>query len=101
MYSNNERDFDQAAAQALKSIARNSQIKSYIQHSRDLYPLLWRAARRFVAGETRKEALAIASILMSRGYLITLECIGENTSTEVKCLEATNEFLALIEDISA
>lgn len=35
-------------AQELKSIARNKHIKSYIQQSNELYPLLLQAAQRFV-----------------------------------------------------
>ncbi len=34
--------------QALKSVARNEHIKSYIQQSNELYPLLLQAAKRFV-----------------------------------------------------
>nr|WP_152395981.1 proline dehydrogenase family protein [Paenibacillus guangzhouensis] len=85
-----------SAAQALKSIARNEQMKSYIQESKDLYPLLARAARRYVAGETRDEAIAEAMELTARGYVTSLEYIGENTRDQAGCEAAHHEFLQLI-----
>lgn len=46
--------------QALKSIARNEQMKSYIQQSSELYPLLLKAAKRFVTGENSQEGIEVA-----------------------------------------
>jgi proline dehydrogenase len=43
---------------ALKSIARNQDIKRYIQDSQQLYPLFMLAANRFVSGEKNKKELA-------------------------------------------
>lgn len=87
------------AANALKSIARNEQIKAYIQQSGDLYPLLLRAAKRFVAGETRNEGIGKAKELISKGYGVSLEYIGENTRNIEDCTEAKNEFMTLINDL--
>lgn len=86
-------------AHALKSIARNEHIKSYIQQSTELYPLLLQAAKRFITGESREEGLVTAKELMTSGYLISLECIGENTRDLEECRKAKNEFLNLIEDM--
>ncbi|MBA4495938.1 proline dehydrogenase family protein [Paenactinomyces guangxiensis] len=86
------------AADALKSIARDQQIKKYIQQSSDLYPLLLRAANRFVSGETREEGIKKALELSARGYMVSLEYIGENTKTIDDCVYAKNEFLALIKE---
>ncbi|XKI12353.1 hypothetical protein GGGNBK_11935 [Sporosarcina sp. ANT_H38] len=36
---------------ALKSIARNQDIKEYIQNSKELSPLFTKAAKRFVSGQ--------------------------------------------------
>lgn len=83
------------ASQALKSIARNLSLKSYVQHSPDLYGALWPAARRFVSGETRQHGIAVASELAARGYNISLEYIGENTTDRQGCEVALEEFLAL------
>ncbi|WP_019119693.1 proline dehydrogenase family protein [Brevibacillus massiliensis] len=84
------------AVQALKSIARDERIKSYIQRSKDLYPLLRRAAKRFVAGETREQGIGAGLELHQKGYAISLEYIGENTRTAKECIQAKNEFCDLI-----
>lgn len=99
MFPDEKTSFDQMVAQSFKSIARDTRIKSYIQNSPELYPLLWRAAQLFVAGEIREEALIVANLLMLQGYLITLECIGENISTEEGCTKVKDEFLTLIKEI--
>lgn len=82
--------------QALKSIARNEHIKSYIQQSNELYPLLLQAAQRFVTGEHRHDGIVTAKELISKGYSISLESIGENTKDLGECRTAKNEFLNLI-----
>ncbi|MDQ6659593.1 MAG: proline dehydrogenase family protein [Chloroflexota bacterium] len=83
------------AAHALKSIARNLSLKSYLQQTSDLYSVLWSAARRFVTGETRQDGIRAATILAAHDYGISLEYMGENTTTEQECRAATDEFLAL------
>lgn len=87
--------YELQAAEALKFIARNEQIKTYLQSS-DLYPLLHRAAKRFVSGETRDEAISRAKELMAKGYVVSLEYIGENTRMENECASAKNELITLI-----
>lgn len=88
-------------SQALKSIARNEHIKSYIQKSNELYPLLLQAAQRFVTGEHKKDGIVTAKELISRGYFISLEYIGENTTDLEECRKAKNEFLNLIEEMGS
>ncbi|MDQ0226593.1 proline dehydrogenase family protein [Metabacillus niabensis] len=86
---------------ALKTIARNEQMKSYIQQSNELYPLLLKAAKRFVIGEHRQEAIATAKELITKGYLISLDYIGENTIDLKECQKAKNEYLHLMEEMSS
>lgn len=86
-------------AEALKSIARNEQIKEYVQESSELNLILKRAAQRFVTGETRDEAIVKAKELMAKGYLVSLEYIGENTRTEQECVSAKDEFITLIRSV--
>jgi proline dehydrogenase len=85
------------AAQALKTIARNEHIKSYLQQSEELYPLILQAAKRFITGESKQEGLVAAKEMLGKGYAISLEYIGENTKGEKECREAKEEFLQLIE----
>jgi len=88
-------------AQALKSIARNQQIKSFIQQSSELYPLLLKVAKRFVAGEKKQEGIEIANELISKGYFVSLEYIGENTTNLEECIKAKDEYLSLIEEMGS
>ncbi|GGA13924.1 proline dehydrogenase [Paenibacillus marchantiophytorum] len=84
------------ASQALKSIARNEHIQTYIQESKDLYPLFFRAAQRFITGETRDKAVSEALDFKWKGYAVSLEYIGENTTTQEACELAQEEYLKLI-----
>ncbi|WP_257350698.1 proline dehydrogenase family protein [Pseudalkalibacillus decolorationis] len=87
--------------QALKSIARNDHIKSYIQQSNELYPLLVKAAKRFVTGENKQEGIEVAKELIKKDYFISLEYIGENTTNVEECRKDKDEFLNLIEEMGS
>lgn len=87
--------------QALKTIARNKSIKSYILQSNELYSLLLQAAQRFVTGEHRADGIVIAKEMISKGYFFSLECIGENITDLEECKKAKTEFLNLIEEMSS
>ncbi|MNI21374.1 Proline dehydrogenase 1 [compost metagenome] len=84
------------ATDTLKWIARNEQVNNHIRHSNELYPLLFRAAQRFITGETREDAVTEALKLIWKGYSVSLECIGENIVDEQACIVAKNEFIQLI-----
>src|SRR5699024_8437352 len=84
-------------AEALKSVARNLEIKEHIQHSPELYPLFQRASTRFVTGESIEDGVAVGNQLITKGYRISLECIGENTVSREACVKAKNEFVKLIQ----
>ncbi|GAB6991106.1 proline dehydrogenase family protein [Paenibacillus pini] len=90
-------DLHGLATNALKMIARNGQMKQYIKNTDPLYSVLLGAAQRFVAGETREAAVSQALDLHTKGYSVSIECIGENFSTERKCIEAKDEFIQLIQ----
>lgn len=87
------------AAQALKSIARSEHIKSYLQQSEELYPLVLQAAKRFITGESRQDGITVAKEMIRNGYAVSLEYIGENTKGVGECREAKEEFLQLIEEM--
>ncbi|NGQ96296.1 proline dehydrogenase [Brevibacillus sp. SYP-B805] len=85
-------------ADALKSIARNLEIKEYVQQSPELYPFFQRAAKRFVTGESRNDGISIGYQLIQKGYRISLEYIGENTTNKYECIRAKDEFIALMKE---
>ncbi|WP_078554313.1 proline dehydrogenase family protein [Bacillus alkalicellulosilyticus] len=84
---------------ALKSIARNQEIKAYFKQSEEIFPLIMKGVNRFVAGETRADGINRVKNLSSKGYKVSLEFIGENTTTEEECRLATNEFKTLIKEL--
>ncbi|MCL1699450.1 proline dehydrogenase family protein [Lysinibacillus sp. Bpr_S20] len=92
---NEERRF----SKALKSIARDQVLKAYFQNSKELFPIFIKGANRFVAGETRTEGIERVIYLYNKGYQISLEFIGENTTSEEDCMLAKNEFKELIKDL--
>jgi proline dehydrogenase len=58
-------------------------------------------ARRFIAGETIEEAIAVARVLQSRNLLLTLDYLGESVRSTEAATAATQEYLRLIEVIVA
>jgi proline dehydrogenase len=58
-------------------------------------------ARRFIAGQTIEEAIAVARALEARGLLLTLDFLGESVRTPEEATSATGEYLRLIEVIVA
>ncbi|WP_411502567.1 proline dehydrogenase family protein [Brevibacillus centrosporus] len=89
---------EQITAEVLRTIARDEEIKETVLRSRMLYPLLLAAAKRYVTGEYRADALGIAKGLEEKGYRLSVEYIGENTSNAAACEQAKGEFLTVIEE---
>ncbi|MFJ7186140.1 proline dehydrogenase family protein [Lysinibacillus xylanilyticus] len=88
---------EELVIKALKSAARDEQMKHAVQQSIELYPLLWKAAKRYVTGEKKKDALQMALKLIAKDYQVSIEFIGENTTDLVECQKVKDEFLQLIE----
>ncbi len=59
----------------------------------------WRAARRFVAGNTVQEAIIVVKELNARGINVTLDHLGENTTTRGEAIKAAKDILALLDEI--
>ncbi|USG64952.1 proline dehydrogenase family protein [Brevibacillus ruminantium] len=91
---------EQQASVVLRTIARDLKLKEFVMNTPWLYQLLLAAAKRYIAGESRGDALDRAAGLQAAGYAISLEYIGENTADLTECRKATDEFLALIRESS-
>lgn len=63
--------------------------------------LVQKVAQRYVAGETRAEALAVARTLNGERALATLDLLGEEVSDERKAHAAVEEYIHLFEEIEA
>jgi proline dehydrogenase len=58
-------------------------------------------ARRFIAGETVEEAIRAARALQARGFLLTLDYLGESVATMDEANAATQDYVRLIDVIVA
>lgn len=59
----------------------------------------WRAASRFIAGNTIQEAIGVVRELNNRGFNVTLDHLGESTTTPEEAVNATNQVLELLDQI--
>lgn len=59
-----------------------------------------RAARRFIAGETLDEAIAVVRALNRRGVLATLDHLGENVASREDAHRAAGEYQELLRRIA-
>jgi proline dehydrogenase len=58
-------------------------------------------ARRFIAGETVEEAIAVARTLQSNGFDLTLDHLGESVRTHQEADAAAREYVQLIDVLMA
>ncbi|MBX3062847.1 MAG: proline dehydrogenase family protein [Anaerolineae bacterium] len=63
-------------------------------------PFSGRLVRRFVAGESLDEAIAVTQALNAKGLLVTLDHLGENVFTEADANKATQAYLDLLDRIA-
>ncbi len=78
------------------SLARNQAIERFVRRSRVFRGVV----RRFVAGDTLEEAMAVAESLASEGYKVSLDLLGENVATDEEADAALQEYLSLVQAIS-
>jgi proline dehydrogenase len=64
-------------------------------------PLSRRVSKRFVAGETLDDAIAVTKALNDKGLLVTLDHLGENVHTEADAANAAQSYLDLLDRIAA
>jgi hypothetical protein len=64
------------------------------------FPPARKAALRFVAGETVEQAVEVVRGLNARGILATLDCLGENVTTEEDAGRARDQYLTALERIA-
>lgn len=93
-------DQEKMTAHVLKAIARDAGMKEFVQNTPKLYRMLLTAAKRYVTGETREDAMRVAARLKQSGYLLSVEHIGENTMDRGEAQLAKQEFLQLATDCS-
>jgi len=65
------------------------------------FPPARRVARRFVAGETREDALAVIKQLNGMGALVTLDYLGEHVSDKKLARASAEEYKTILTEIAA
>ncbi len=65
------------------------------------FPLTRKVSRRFVAGETLQDALAVTSALRRDGFEVSLDLLGENVDGLGEANAATDEVLQAVEALKA
>ncbi len=83
------------AAAALRRLAQRRDLKAVVLGTPGIYTALKHAARRYVAGETREDALQLARSLADRGHRTTIDFMGEDTRDLADARTATEEFMSL------
>jgi proline dehydrogenase len=61
----------------------------------------WRAASRFVAGNTIEDAINAVRELNTNGINATLDHLGESTSTRAEAINAAEDIITLLDQIHA
>jgi proline dehydrogenase len=89
------------AAEALRHIALDETIKSYVLQNPPIYQALRQAAMRFIGGETLAQCVEITEFLNEQGHSVTIDFMGESTRDVVMAEQATQEFLNVIQEIAA
>ena len=89
--------FDRVSKGVFHALARNESIKRLASRYGMRHPQSF--ARRFVAGETVEEAIAVARRLEGAGMSQTLDYLGESVATTGAADAATRAYLGVIEQI--
>ncbi|HTQ11089.1 MAG TPA: proline dehydrogenase family protein [Fimbriimonadaceae bacterium] len=55
--------------------------------------------KRFIAGDTLEEAMGNAQALLDKGFNVSLDNLGENTSTETEALTAKSTYIRMLDTI--
>ncbi|WP_051250977.1 proline dehydrogenase family protein [Paenibacillus harenae] len=92
-------DLEKQFTAALKSIARRADLKSYLERTPQLNRLLRLAAAQYVTGDVRQDGLEAGRKLAAKGYAVSIEYIGENTTDAAECEAAALEMKGLIHDL--
>lgn len=76
-------------------LSRNKTVRNTVMR----WGIVRRAARRFVAGETIEEAIAVTRDLNAQGIVATLDHLGENVETLDDARRATDDYLKVLDAI--
>ncbi|WP_102127080.1 proline dehydrogenase family protein [Deinococcus planocerae] len=79
----------------LRSLALREDVKAYLEQDPVLLAIFQRVSRRYVAGETREEALARIAEINARSHAATVDYMGESCRDAGKARTETQAILEL------
>jgi proline dehydrogenase len=88
------------AAEMLKQVALDEEIKDFVLQHPSLYQPLLHAALRFIGGETLSDCVETSKFLNQQGFAVTIDYMGESTRDAGMAQQATQEFLRVIQAIA-
>lgn len=77
-------------------LSRQEKLKNFVLG----FEFAQRVSRRFVSGETQEQAIQAVKELNQKGFLATLDRLGENVTNKDEALKAANDYLLLLDKIS-
>ena len=77
-------------------MARQERIRRFVSHN----GFARRAARRFVAGETLDEAMAVATSLNRQHISVSLDHLGENVTDAAEARAAAQDYITILDRIT-
>ena len=83
----------QTAADAFRRLALDEDAKAYVLDRPELYGPMYRAASRYIGGETLDSCVAVAQETNARGHAVTVDFMGESTRDRGHAASATAEFV--------
>lgn len=87
------------AAEALRRLALDENLKAYVLQRPELYQPLLRAALRFIGGETLVQCVMAAKELNTQGHAVTIDYMGESTRDATMAEHVTCEFLSVVDAV--
>jgi len=78
-------------------LSRNKTFKNIVMN----WPIVRKAARRFIAGETIDDAIAMIRWLNAQGITATLDHLGENVETRDDAIRAADDYIKVLDAIGA
>jgi proline dehydrogenase len=94
-----EPQWEHCAAEALRRLALDEDLKAYVLQRPELYQPLLRAALRFIGGETLPHCVTAAKELNAQGHAVTIDYMGESTRDAAMAEQALREFLTVVDAI--
>ncbi len=83
--------------QTLLFLSRRKELEEFLKRN----PLARQASSRYVAGDTRQEALEVTRRLNEEGFRVTLDYPGEEVADQEQSRAATEEYAAAVEEAAS